>query len=227
MHAAFTNLSPWGSVVVVGEGTPGLLQLAEAGVEGVGSPGDSSEPAFAPSPVGGCSHLITCSLAGSIVGVAPCGEYTVALEPGPMSAVSYGGGVCTLDKLEVEPGRPIPADLGIIATWGRPNGECSMVGLDSTADPGATRADSIVGEGSGMELVKGWLSGSLSIIASIVSSLRMEEVWMPRDEATIIVFAMGRASRLTAPRIRVLCFLGFQAAKAMFYKSRETGRGGV
>ena len=162
----------------VGEETlPVLVQPEEeAGVEGVGSPGDIIGPAFAPSPVGDCSPRCACSsaelfgTAGSRVGVAPWGEYAVAL--GTMSAASYGGGVCTLDMLELELGRPIPtAEVLGAAAWGR-NGEWSRVGLGSTAAcPGRARADeSTVGDGSGMGLVKGWLSGSLSIIASIVSA---------------------------------------------------------
>ena len=88
-----------------------------------------------------------------VVCAPPVGEYT--------SPVSYGGGVCTLDRLELELGRPM---LATGVSTGTPP---RMVGRLSRGGGSPTRGDSIEGELSGTG-VKGWLRGRLSI-ASIVS----------------------------------------------------------
>ena len=72
--------------------------------------------------------------------------------------------MCTLDKLEVDPSRPMLADFGAGISGGIPL--CIKFGIKSGAGRPA-RGDSIVGELSGIG-VKGWLRGNLSI-ASIVS----------------------------------------------------------
>lgn len=85
--------------------------------------------------------------------------------------MSYGGGVCTDDRLELDPGRAramLVVDITGVSGGGMCGLRLRMVGLGRPMDAGKpARGDSSGGGFSASALEKGWLSGNLSI-ASIL-----------------------------------------------------------